>query len=267
MIRVAIVADTRLYREGLAQVLGRDAGLCVVATAARGDEALAALPDLQADVILVDMAMPESRGVVRVILERAPLSRVIALGVVEDEDDVLGWAEAGVAGAGHVAGADVGASRIAQVRRAKGVSRAKSEATCGATAAQAVRLRLGSGSAGSAGHLVRRRPAGSGEIADERGPATPLLAGREPGPTGQLHGQRDCGRRRVPGAEEQGALRQREPPLHLLQRASDRAHDQVRLGCDDPRRHQDGREAGRLLGAEMAVRGVQVRPQANGAVL
>ena len=42
MIRVAIVADTRLYREGLAQVLGRDAGLCVVATAARGDEALAA---------------------------------------------------------------------------------------------------------------------------------------------------------------------------------------------------------------------------------
>src|SRR5881296_1366294 len=63
MIRVAIVADTRLYREGLAQVLGRDAGLCVVATAARGDEALAALPDLQADVILVDMAMPESRGV------------------------------------------------------------------------------------------------------------------------------------------------------------------------------------------------------------
>src|SRR5436309_3263005 len=257
MIRVAIVADTRLYREGLAQVLGRDAGLCVVATAARGDEALAALPDLQADVILVDMAMPESRGVVRVILERAPLSRVIALGVVEDEDDVLGY----------VAGADVGASRIAQVRRAKGVSRAKSEATCGATAAQAVRLRLGSGSAGSAGHLVRRRPAGSGEIADERGPATPLLAGREPGPTGQLHGQRDCGRRRVPGAEEQGALRQREPPLHLLQRASDRAHDQVRLGCDDPRRHQDGREAGRLLGAEMAVRGVQVRPQANGAVL
>src|SRR5256886_8327397 len=98
MIRVAIVADTRLYREGLAQVLGRAAGLCVVATAARGDEALAALPDLQADVILVDMAMPESRGVVRVILERAPLSRVIALGVVEDEDDVLGCAEAGVAG-------------------------------------------------------------------------------------------------------------------------------------------------------------------------
>src|SRR2546422_10963096 len=90
MIRVAIVADTRLYREGLAQVLGRDPGLCVVATAARGDEALAALPDLQADVILVDMAMPESRGVVRVILERAPRSRVIALGVVRSEERRVG---------------------------------------------------------------------------------------------------------------------------------------------------------------------------------
>src|SRR5207245_1862464 len=180
MIRVGIVADTRLYREGLAQVLGRDAGLCVVATAARGDEALAALPDLQADVILVDMAMPESRGVVRVILERAPLRRVSGLGVVADEEDVLGGCGGGVAGSRGkrlepVGGATRGTGGIARVKRAKGVSRAKSDATCGATAAQAVRLRLGSGSAGSAGHPVRRRPAGPGEIADERGPATPLL--------------------------------------------------------------------------------------------
>jgi two-component system, NarL family, nitrate/nitrite response regulator NarL len=98
MIRVAIVADTRLYREGLAQVLNRDSRLSVVATAARQEDALAALPQLEADVILVDMAMPDGRSVVRVILERAPLGRVIALGVVEDDDDVLGCVEAGVAG-------------------------------------------------------------------------------------------------------------------------------------------------------------------------
>src|SRR3989442_13078345 len=98
MIRVAIVADTRLYREGLAQALGRDARISVVATAARREEALASLTDLQPDVILVDMAMPERHGTVRVILERVPLGPVIALGVVEDDDDVLGCAEAGVAG-------------------------------------------------------------------------------------------------------------------------------------------------------------------------
>src|SRR5436853_2470 len=44
MIRVAIVADTRLYREGLAHVLGRDSRICVVATAAGCEEGLASLP-------------------------------------------------------------------------------------------------------------------------------------------------------------------------------------------------------------------------------
>jgi len=98
MIRVAIVADTRLYREGLAQVLGRDARVTVVATAARREEALASLPAVQPDVVLVDMAIPDSCGVVRAILARVSLARVVALGVVEDDDDVLGCAEAGVAG-------------------------------------------------------------------------------------------------------------------------------------------------------------------------
>lgn len=98
MIRVAIVADTRLYREGLAHVLGRHPRLSVIATAARQDEALASLPQLEADVILVDMSMPDSHSVVRVILERVPLGRVIALGVIEDGESVLGCAEAGVAG-------------------------------------------------------------------------------------------------------------------------------------------------------------------------
>jgi DNA-binding NarL/FixJ family response regulator len=79
VIRIVIVADTRLYREGLAQVLGRGAHITVVATAARQDEALARLADLKPDVVLVD----------------AP---VVALGVADDDDDVLGCAEAGVAG-------------------------------------------------------------------------------------------------------------------------------------------------------------------------
>ena len=98
MIRVAIVADTRLYREGLAQVLGRNTCVSVVAIAARRDEALASLPATQPDVILVDTAMPDSCGAVRSILEHVPHARVIALGVFEDDDGVLGCAEAGVSG-------------------------------------------------------------------------------------------------------------------------------------------------------------------------
>src|SRR6266571_3842650 len=46
----------------------------------------------------VDMAMHDSGGVVRVVLTRVPHARVVALGVIEDYDDVLGCAEAGVPG-------------------------------------------------------------------------------------------------------------------------------------------------------------------------
>src|SRR2546430_12078185 len=98
MIRVAIVADTRLYREGLAHVLGRDSRICVVATAAGCEEALASLPAVQPDVILVDMAMHNSGGVVRVVLMRVPPAPVVALGGLEDDDDVLGCGDAGVSG-------------------------------------------------------------------------------------------------------------------------------------------------------------------------
>ncbi|MGH7516520.1 MAG: LuxR C-terminal-related transcriptional regulator [Gemmatimonadales bacterium] len=98
MIRVAIVADVRLYREGLVQILSRDSKIRVVATAAQREEALACLSDTQPDVILVDMAFPDSHQVVRLILEHAPAGRVLALGVAEDEGDVLGCAEAGVSG-------------------------------------------------------------------------------------------------------------------------------------------------------------------------
>lgn len=98
MIRVAIVGDTRLYREGLAQVLGRDLRVRVVATAARRDDALQSLSDLCVDVVLLDMAMPNSLGALRSIVERVPQGRVIALGVAEDGNEVLDCAETGAAG-------------------------------------------------------------------------------------------------------------------------------------------------------------------------
>ncbi len=91
MIRVAIIADTRLYREGLAQVLGRSSCLSVVATAARRDEALASLPAVQPDVILMDMASPDSFGAVRAILQRPPQARLRAAWRFEAGEAGLGW--------------------------------------------------------------------------------------------------------------------------------------------------------------------------------
>jgi len=101
VIRVAIVADIRLYREGLARVLERQPNISVVATAATSDGSLAPLLQLGPDVILIDKAMPDSLAAMRRVAVAAPGAKVVSLSVREgegegeDDRDVLASAEAG----------------------------------------------------------------------------------------------------------------------------------------------------------------------------
>ena len=63
MIRVLIVDDHAIVREGLAKVLSSEVGLSVVAMAASGPEALQRIRDTQMDVVLLDMTMPGMNGI------------------------------------------------------------------------------------------------------------------------------------------------------------------------------------------------------------
>jgi two-component system, NarL family, nitrate/nitrite response regulator NarL len=96
--RVVIVADIRLYREGLAAVLQQSGRVEVVGTAEDGAAAVAAVWRLEPDMALVDMAIPSGASSVRAILETAPLVKVVGLAVPDAEKDVVACAEAGVAG-------------------------------------------------------------------------------------------------------------------------------------------------------------------------
>ncbi len=98
MTRVLIAADIRLYREGLAQILSGHDNIGVVGATASAQETLAAVPGTHPDVVLLDMAMPESLTVVRVLADAEPAVKVVALAVAESEQDVIACAEAGVAG-------------------------------------------------------------------------------------------------------------------------------------------------------------------------
>jgi DNA-binding NarL/FixJ family response regulator len=100
MIRVLIVSEILLYREGLAQVLTTDGRLEVVGTV--GDVALAAdsVSKLWPDVVLLDMATPHALGAIREFSEISPDSKIVALGVSESKDDIIAFAEAG--GEGYV---------------------------------------------------------------------------------------------------------------------------------------------------------------------
>ncbi len=98
MVRVLLISDIRLYREGIAGLLANDDRLEVVATAASIDDALRALESSKLEVALLDMGMSEARVGVRAIADSDHDLKVVALGISETRSDVLSCAEAGVQG-------------------------------------------------------------------------------------------------------------------------------------------------------------------------
>lgn len=96
-IRVLIVADVRIYREGLAHVLDLENGIAVVGTASDAESAITKIQAVRPDIVLFDMAIPGSLATTRLIVNAGP-ARVVGLGVEEVEGDVIACAEAGVSG-------------------------------------------------------------------------------------------------------------------------------------------------------------------------
>jgi DNA-binding NarL/FixJ family response regulator len=97
-LRVAIVADVRLFRDGLAELIGRADGVEVVAQV-RSVDALridSTLP--QPDVVLWDVATQNGVGAIRDFAASAPGVSVLVLSVEELEPEVVRLAEAGMAG-------------------------------------------------------------------------------------------------------------------------------------------------------------------------
>jgi DNA-binding NarL/FixJ family response regulator len=95
---VYVVADVRLYRDGLVQALGQAPGIDVAGAAASLAEALAGISARAPEAVLLDVSMPGSQDAVRGIAAAAPATRVVALSIADRESDVLAFAEAGVSG-------------------------------------------------------------------------------------------------------------------------------------------------------------------------
>jgi DNA-binding NarL/FixJ family response regulator len=99
MIRVLIVDDQRLFREGLHTVL-RAQGLDVVGEAATGEEAVRLTLELSPDVVLMDLRMPvlDGVGATRRIVAQPNPPRVIALTTFDDDESVFEALRAGAIG-------------------------------------------------------------------------------------------------------------------------------------------------------------------------
>jgi len=83
MIRILVVTDVRLYRDGLVQHLGRQPPMQVVGAAGDRASALEASQTLLPDVVLLDLAMAEGRATIGALRALAPSVRVVVLGVFE----------------------------------------------------------------------------------------------------------------------------------------------------------------------------------------
>ncbi|MFD0891855.1 response regulator transcription factor, partial [Streptosporangium algeriense] len=100
MLRLMIVDDHPVVREGLRGMLEAAPEITVVGEAASGDEAVARAVRLRPEVILMDLRMPNGDGVSATsrILAALPQSRVIVLTTYETDQDILRAVEAGAAG-------------------------------------------------------------------------------------------------------------------------------------------------------------------------
>ncbi|MEV8637076.1 response regulator transcription factor [Streptosporangium sp. NPDC051023] len=100
MLRLMIVDDHPVVREGLRGMLEAASGMTVVGEAASGDEAVVRARELRPDVILMDLRMPNGDGVSatsRILADR-PESRVVVLTTYETDQDIVRAVEAGAAG-------------------------------------------------------------------------------------------------------------------------------------------------------------------------
>jgi DNA-binding NarL/FixJ family response regulator len=99
-VRLLLVEDHALVREGTREILERDPRLRVVGEADDGPSALALIDDLQPDIVLVDLDLPILNGieVIRRIRAKPDGPLALVLSAYDDEDYVMAALSAGATG-------------------------------------------------------------------------------------------------------------------------------------------------------------------------
>jgi len=100
MIRLLVVDDHPIVRDGLRGAFTGEPDIEVIGEAGNGAEALALVARFSPDLVLMDLRMPEMDGVtaIRKLRETSPAVRVLVLTTFDSETDVLPAIEAGATG-------------------------------------------------------------------------------------------------------------------------------------------------------------------------
>lgn len=99
-IRIVIIDDHQLFREGVKRILAMEDNFDVVAEGEDGEQALALVEEHRPDVILMDINMPKVNGLeaTRDLIQKYPDVKVLILSIHDDESYVTHVLKTGAAG-------------------------------------------------------------------------------------------------------------------------------------------------------------------------
>jgi two-component system nitrate/nitrite response regulator NarL len=100
MIKIILVDDHPLFREGIASRLSMNDDIDIIAEADNGKQLLTKLETLHPDIIMMDISMPEMNGmdVLEILSESFPDVRVIMLSMHDEKEYILNVIRSGAAG-------------------------------------------------------------------------------------------------------------------------------------------------------------------------
>jgi two-component system nitrate/nitrite response regulator NarL len=98
MIDIVITSDIRIYCEGLSRILANTHPIEVIGAENNFESAINKVKLGSPDVILLDMTMIDSCRIAQKALQLCPETKIVALAVPEDEENIMECAEAGIVG-------------------------------------------------------------------------------------------------------------------------------------------------------------------------
>jgi len=116
VIRVLVVDDHALHRDGIRQILGQQPGIELVGEAESAERALVLINQLNPSVVLMDIRLPGMNGIdaTRRIRRDHPGTRVLVVTAYDDDEYVRSALEAGASG--HLSKAAPGRELVEAVR-------------------------------------------------------------------------------------------------------------------------------------------------------
>ena len=99
-VRVLVVDDQQLIRDGIASMLDIQEGVQVVGTAKNGQEAIEQARSLRPDIVLMDIHMPAMDGIAATVRlrQQVPESQIVMLTTFDDEAYIIRSLQAGACG-------------------------------------------------------------------------------------------------------------------------------------------------------------------------